>query len=128
VADLGTDFNLGEDLDANLSLVSGVTGLGQALARRLRTPRGGLWYAPDYGTDLRQYVLAPVFSARAMEMAAAAECRKDERVEAVKARAVQGDDPSSVELTIDVETADGPFALVLNVSAVTVELLRIEAD
>lgn len=127
MTDFGTDFNLGDDLDANLSVVSGVTGLGQALARRLRTPRGGLWYAPDYGTDLRQYVLGPVYSARALEMAAAAECRKDERVEAARARAAQGDDPSSVELTIDVEVADGPFSLVLNVSAVTVDLLRLEA-
>ena len=42
-------------LNQEMTLVGGLLNLGQALAHRLETPRGGLFYDGDYGTDLRAY-------------------------------------------------------------------------
>ena len=54
---LGVDLAWpGNDIDAGGAYVSGVAALTQALLRRLTTPRGGLFYDPNYGTDIRAWV------------------------------------------------------------------------
>lgn len=128
MTDLGVDLYCISDLDAAGRTVSGSEALAQALARRLQTPRGALAAIgddPDYGLDLRDYVGADVGSGAEAEIEAAvrAECLKDERVQDVDVTAVRADR----HLTVGVRVAStaGAVRLVLAVSAVTVDLLRV---
>ncbi len=122
MSDLGSDFNLLADLDANLSTVSEAECLIQALCRRLQTPRGGLWYDLEYGSDIRQFVNAQNVQAFAVEQTVENECLKDERVQTVSATVTRADD-GALTISVSVEAADGPFEFTLLVSALTVELL-----
>lgn len=98
--------------------------LAEALARRLITPRGGLFYDPEYGTDLRAYLKEPATDALRYEIerAAALEAEKDPRVEAATAT-VTRDGADGLRLRLDVTTAEGPFRMVLRVDTLTVEVL-----
>src|SRR5207253_1177574 len=79
--DFGADLSALPDLDIRWPLQDGRRNLAEAIARRLQTPRGGLFYAPDYGTDVRSWlneVLTEDDLFR-VKMAVEAECEKDER-------------------------------------------------
>src|SRR5947208_3071152 len=85
--DFGADLAALPDLDPRWPLQSGGRNLAEAIARRLQTPRGGLFYAPDYGTDVRGWLNEAmtgddVFRA---QVAIEAECEKDERVRSASA-------------------------------------------
>lgn len=113
------------DLSTDLRVIHGREALLHAIARRLTTPRGALFYDPSYGHDVRQYVNAPAQRAGLIESQVSLECLKDERV---------------LDAEVDVETTDefgeglilrltitdslGPFRFTLQASALTVELLR----
>lgn len=79
----GSDFAGVEDIDFNLTFRTGETqeiiALEEAVARRFLTPRGGVFYAPDYGMDLRSFIADAVLLDIAQGLIAA-EGRKDERV------------------------------------------------
>ena len=98
--------------------------LAEALARRLITPRGGLFYDPDYGTDLRVYLGEPITDALIYEIerVAALEAEKDPRVEAATATITRAG-VDGLRLRLDVTTAEEPFRFVLRVDALTVEVL-----
>ena len=60
MSDLGSDFDCPGDLKPDARLLTSpteqITAWLQALARRLQTPRGALFYDTDYGLDLRSYL------------------------------------------------------------------------
>jgi len=120
---LGVDFSGLEDIDANLTLVDGRLGFAQAIYRRLTTPRGRLFYDPEYGIDIRDFLKQSGFSATQNARIIEAECLKDERTLNVAAD-VQFDELSEV-LTIDIQLEDsaGPFELTIRADALTVELI-----
>lgn len=120
MADFGSDFHLVDDLDPQLSTVSGPMVVVEAVVRRLQTPRGGLWYDPAYGTDLRQYLNGVVPRFR-VASDVEEEARKDERVQAARATVTFSGETMTVVLTL--ELADGPFALTIGVDALTVKLI-----
>lgn len=128
--DLGTDLSTpdGADLDPLGGTVSGRRAVGQAIARRLVTPRGGLLDDESYGYDLRQLVgeaLRPGDLAT-VQAEIADQCRMDERVDDVAvAVTLAASGALRVELTIATETL-GPLRLVLAVSAVSAEILALE--
>lgn len=131
-AALGIDIASIPDLDPGFTLVSGYRELGEAIARRLETPRGSLWYAPDYGTDIRGRLNDSIDAASSDDPAIHAikndierEAEKDQRVLAATADVTF--DLSSSVLTIDLrmDTAAGPYALVLVADALTVQLLSV---
>lgn len=124
--DFGQDFDFLNQLDANLGLVSGLANLGQALAHRLETPRGGLFYDPNYGTDVRAYLNEQMSSADVARLAADinSECLKDERVLTCDASVQFVPATSSLAVNINASTAAGPFNFILSVTSVTVTLLR----
>jgi hypothetical protein len=128
--DLGTDLSTpdGMDLDPLGGTVTGRRAVGQAIARRLVTPRGGLLDDESYGYDLRQLVgeaLRPGDLAT-VEADIADQCRADERVDDVAvAVTLSTGGALRVELTIATETL-GPLRLVLAVSAVSAEILALE--
>jgi len=128
MTDFGTDFSALPDL--SFVLQSGQANLAEAIARRLMTPRGGLFYDPTYGMDLRGYLNEALTDATRYEIETlvAAECEQDERVLAATATVVEGAPNSrTIQVSIELETAAGPFRLILAVSAVAVEVLRANA-
>lgn len=120
---LGVDFSGLDDIDANLTLVDGRLGYAQAIFRRLTTPRGRLFYDPEYGIDIREFVKQSGFSATQVSRLIEGECLKDERT--LNAAAEVTFNEATEEMKIDLTLIDdeGPFTLTLNVTALTVELL-----
>lgn len=127
-----TGTELGVDVDCILDpgyvwlLCSGFRNLGNALARRLSTPRGALFYDPGYGLDLRSYLNAGLTDAKLSELVSAigSECEKDERVQQADVTATYSYQTSTLRVRIEVLTADGPFRLILGVDQVTVAILN----
>jgi phage baseplate assembly protein W len=128
---MATDFGTGiacvTSVGPRFVYVSGLTNLGMSLARRLITPRGILDYAPDYGTDMRDYLNGANTPATRFAAARAAqdEVTKDERVLTATATVTFADSAMSIDITCI--TADGPFTLVLSVNALTTALLSINS-
>jgi phage baseplate assembly protein W len=124
-----TDFGI--DLTAlpelRFQLKDGLANLGEALARRLLTPRGGLFYDPTYGWDLRRYINEVLDETTEYEMKVLVEqeLEKDPRVYRATVEAV-AKDLKRIYLDVLVETAQGPFRLTLAVSDVSVEVLRAQ--
>lgn len=123
--DFGTDFQFLAGLNPSLSLTSGVATLGQDIAHRLMTPRGGLFYDPDYGTDLRVYLNAPMTSQTlgALVNDATSECLKDERVQTCVVTPAFDAASSTLNLGFSCLTADGPFTFIISVTKASVALL-----
>ena len=123
MTDFGTDLDLLTDLTINMRTISGRPALGQALARRLQTPRGRLLKHPNYGFDLAGRINDDLTQAEIAAIASdvEAECLKDERVLACSVSSVFA--ASTLTVVITVTDAAGPFALVLAVSAVNVTLV-----
>jgi phage baseplate assembly protein W len=127
MADFGTDIAGTTDLDSGLSLVSGERVLAEALVRRLTTPRGALFYAPDYGSDVRELLLARV-DARALAAWRArieGECVKDERVDRARAAIDFDFATETATISVAITSADRTFRLTVSVSALSVELLTV---
>jgi hypothetical protein len=123
--DFGRDLSCVTDLTPDCREVTGFRVLGEAIARRLLTPRGRLIYDPNYGYDLSQFLNADLGPGDTAKITAniQAECLKDERVLQAQASVVlQG---SVLSVTATIATAAGPFTLVLSVSAVDVQLLTV---
>ena len=100
--------------------------VGERLARRLTTPRGALGLIgddPNAGFDVRQYVngkLGPSALADAQAQVQA-ECLKDEQVEScICSMYLSG---GALTLNLAITTAQGPFALTLNIGALTTALV-----
>jgi len=111
---------------------TGVRLVAEACYRRLTTPRGMLYGGEEeqnYGLDITSLVGTSSAKADAASLPGRieAELRKDERIDTVKVTideiATAGE--ISWVVTIDVVTAEGPFALQIGVSEVTAQLLGI---
>lgn len=128
MTDLGTDISTpgGMDLDPMMRTVTGIRALGEALLRRLITPRGTLLDDPTFGYDIRSRLNDGLTAADLAQLRAlvVAECERDERVETVSAAvAIVG---SALRVTLTGRSSAGPFRLVLSVSAVTADVLAAE--
>jgi phage baseplate assembly protein W len=111
--------------DLAFQTITGPENLVQAIARRLVTPRGGLFYDDQYGFDVRAYLNETLtddvrFS---LETLCAAECEKDERVESAEVT-LQTVNLNSLRLEVSLETTGGPVRFILPVNAVSAEVLR----
>jgi hypothetical protein len=128
-SELGIDVACLLDTDPAWSLASGELNLGYALARRLSTPRGGLFYDPNYGFDVRLLLHAALGDSELSTAAVAIgdECEKDERVQACNVGLSFNQASETLIIDVTVTTAAGPFRLILEVSAVTVAVLEIAA-
>lgn len=125
--DYGTDVYAVTDLDPAFGLVSGVTGLAQALARRLITPRGLLGDDPNYGSDLRDRLQDGLDAGgvSGVKQAVEAECAKDERVASARADVSFSSTTNTLSIKVAVEPVEGrTFVLVLAVTTVTMALLQ----
>jgi hypothetical protein len=114
------------DLDPTFSLFGGEDLITEVAARRLITPRGSLPGAPDYGYDLTQHVqarLTPVKLAQ-IRSAVVAEVTKDERIVKAECLTESINSGTTLRVRVSVSTAARSYSFVLNVSAVSVTLLR----
>lgn len=126
----GTDLSCVEDLTEDLAEVDPFSPLaiGEALLRRLSTPRGQLPDDPEYGLDLRGYCNRGVPTGEIREVAGQvrSEVTKDDRVEDVSV-VVTVPSLKTMSVRIDVTPADpllDPFTLTF---AVTSGQLLLEA-
>lgn len=131
MVDFGTDFAWTDDFDPRMPKVSGLTLLRQALMRRLVTSRGTLFYDPEYGTDMTQFMNAET-NPKIVEQAAENELLKDERVlgatVTVLRTATSPNQPVQVSLKITVETQEGPFSFSVSQSQLTGAKLLEQVD
>jgi phage baseplate assembly protein W len=123
--DFGQDFSHLSMLDPNLTLIGGFANLGQALAHRLQTPQGTLFYDRNYGRDIRSYLNDSLDAGKIAKCRAEVESQalEDERITAATSTVVFDQGTSALTISLAVMTSFGPFLLVLSVTAVTVTLL-----
>lgn len=123
---LGQDLSLLHELTFRPQ--DGIDNLLEALGRRLITPRGGLWYAPNYGLDIRQFINESI-SDGGYEMSALieGELEGDERVlNATVTVDVLTLDTITFQATI--ETLQGPFQLIGTADSARGVILSAEPD
>ena len=125
--DFGTDISLYPDLDASFSTVTGFTLIGQDLARRLETPLGGLFYDSNYGYDVREMVNDASTQANVLKRQSGIEreCKKDERILNARATVTFSPATQTAAVKILIDTALGPFTMILAVTQLTVALLKV---
>ncbi len=133
MVDLGRDTSCTDSIKTG-RFASGPRLVAEAAYRRLDTKRGSLRGGEEeanYGIQLSAYCGStnPRADAAALPGRIRAELAKDERIGKVDVAVLIVTIGAGVgfEITINAETAEGPFELVLLASAVTVELLRIAA-
>jgi len=119
----GADFDCTNDLNPALTLISGRLLLAQALYHRLITPRGGLFYDPNYGLGIQSYLNAGLTAPQIARIGSLcdAEYLKDDRVIASQTIGVFA--AGTLTLTSLVTDGVGPFPLVASIASVSTALL-----
>jgi phage baseplate assembly protein W len=129
----GTDLWGVSDMDPAGAEVTGDLLVGQAIARRLSTPRGALIDDPNYGYDLTAWLNADVGPQDLGQIQAntQAECLKDQRIVSATVTVtppasaiIHGVTAIYMMVTIALTTGAGPFTLTLAVSSLTVTLMQ----
>lgn len=123
---LGSDFSCEEDLDANMTPVSGRFGLAQSVLRRYVSPTGSLFYDGDYGDDIRRYVNNAGPTEMRVAAAAEGEAEKDERVDRADVEATKAG--SELELKVILTDGSGPFDLTISIDELSSSLLVESGD
>jgi hypothetical protein len=124
--EVGIDIDCVTDIDPQLSLAYGIRNLGNALLRRLITPRGSLLYDPDYGLDLRAYLNAGLSDGEVTGLAGAValELEKDERVASAEASMTFIRQAGALRIRCKVDTVDlGSMTMLLQIGQVTATVL-----
>lgn len=137
IGDFGSDLSCVSDLTPQMLVVSGNRLVGEAVARRLQTPKGALLDDSNYGFDITALLNADVGQGDIGRIQAGitAECQKDQRIlvantTCVFRTATKQTSPSIptglgyLEITIAIITRLGPFTLVLAATQVTVSILQ----
>lgn len=116
VADFGSDISTFPDLDPLLEPQSGRRVLLESIARRMSTPRGGLWWAPSYGSDLGAVLDEAVDPARLRSAANALQQQLtgDERIQSASVEATYVAATRSLRIVVSIVDADGPFTRVFS--------------
>jgi len=124
MTDYGTDVFCLADFDPTMPMVSGPRVAINRLVRRLYTPRGSCPHAPNDGIDIRDFLNSPT-EPRIIAGQIRSELLKDEACLDATVDTMIGGTFQRREMTchITVTLADGPFAFVLSVNDVTIQLL-----
>jgi phage baseplate assembly protein W len=107
------DIYCTNDFLPTMPSVSGRTALKQRISRRLQTRRGVLALRPDFGLDVRDYLLSGATPVQ-IERDVTSEVEKDEQVRAARVTATVG--PEQLELVIGIEDEDGEFEFTLTIA------------
>jgi phage baseplate assembly protein W len=124
--DGGADIACASDPGRSFAVADGIRNLGNALTRRLTTPRGGLLSDPGYGVDVRRFLSAGVTAAQLAQVKSevAAEVSKDDRVQNPDVTVTVNAQTASLTISVISELAPGaPFEFVFRVDKLTVAFL-----
>ena len=127
MANFGLAWSCVSGLTMPSIMVTGFRVVAEAIARRWQTPNGTLINDSTYGYDLSQFIgndLDPATIGR-IGLAAAAEAEKDQRVRSCFATISLIDNVMLVNARV--ETAQGPFSMVVSVSQLSLTLLQVKA-
>lgn len=122
------DISTIPDLDPLATWISGPQAIAERVARRFLTRRGALWYDPDFGLDLRDFLNAGLTVARAsgLRSLVGTECEKDECVTSADAE-VSWDPASGVlGVHVELETNEGSATLTLAIDKVNAAIVRVD--
>lgn len=120
--DYGKDVLIGKVV----SPISGSKNLINALVRRLSTMQGSLFYDPQYGYDVRQFINAEVDDQDIQQIETNVEnqIEQDERVSSCRCTAQFDYQTQKMRLEVQVTPfVDRTFTLILSVDNLTVKLL-----
>jgi hypothetical protein len=131
VSNTGAQTNFGQtwscatDVTMPCVWVTGNTAVAQMLLHRFITPRGGLLSDPNFGLCLIDYLNSPLTSDQLTLLAQQcnAEAVKDERV--LSASFVLTFVSGTLTVSGTVQTANGPFQLVLAVGTAVQALIQV---
>lgn len=128
MADIETvDVYCIDDFLPHMPAISGRVAHAHCLARRLITPRGRFRFWPNFGTDLRRYLLSKV-PVSVIAADAAQECEKDERTESASVEVTHVDfDSRELDIKITIVDAQGPFEFTMSISDARVNLIGMQA-
>lgn len=123
--DFGSCWSCVQGLTMPATIAYGFRAVGEAIARRWYTPRGGLIDDPNYGFDLTEHVGDDLDqnTISQLQRGASLEAQKDERV--LRCQVSISLANGALIVTGAVQTALGPFRLVVSVDQVTVTLLQV---
>jgi phage baseplate assembly protein W len=112
-----------------VTLVTGFENLGLQLIRRLSTPRGALFYDPNYGDDIRLFLNKPITPStiKQIEYVVKTQCEQDPRVDNADVSVTYNQSLLALVVTISITTFLGPFTLVISVSSLTIDMLTISS-
>lgn len=118
----------GQDLSSPSYMAAGFQVVAEAILRRWTTDPGGLIDDPSYGRNVQDLVNADLSPADIAyeQQQLGAEAVKDERVLTCSVTLVLPA-TGALSITAFVATAAGPFTMVVGVSAVTTQLLLVNA-
>lgn len=121
------DVSCATGLSFEMATVSGRLGLVQALVRRLQTPLSLFPWWPNYGTDLRLFLLSKT-QPSAVVAAAQAECEKEERVLRAEPTAEVSVDGTSLAMTLVITDAAGPFTFTMTITEAALTLIELQKE
>lgn len=101
----------------------------ERIVARLRTARGALFYDADFGFDLRAFLNIRVTDANVQQMVSGVEteCEKDPRI--LRAQVVGTSiTRDQIDIQLELETTDGPWAGVIRADSVEVSILDASAS
>jgi len=125
MADYGSDFAGVMDISPTLREVSGRRCVAENVACRLISPRGCLWYAPDYGFDVRQFLSGHLKDTGPIAAGVIEQAEQEERVDSADAKVTFIGNALTIRLSLVL--SEGTFAFTLSIDQVSGKLLLSEA-
>ena len=113
------------DFRYSMPTVSGRVALAQRLKTRLTTRRGKVPWWPNFGTDLRAFLLSKV-PAQQIADAAKFECEKDEQVERADCAADIAADGKALTMIITIWDSEGPFVFTMTIGEAVTSLIELQ--
>lgn len=119
---LGSDIGGVRATTSSLSIVTGRNALAHAILRRLTTPRGGLFYDPEYGYDVLNAIGATLNgTVGQIEQGVLEQITAEEEVETASVRVTFL--AGVLRVVMRVVDGDGPFDLTMTVDQLTIAAL-----
>jgi phage baseplate assembly protein W len=109
-----------DDFLPTMPTVSGRTATKQRISRRLSTRRGVMPQRPDFGLDVRDYLLSDATEEQ-IARDVAFEIEKDEQVRSVAVTATREAD--AIALTLGLSDDDGAFEFTLSISEAAIRIV-----
>jgi hypothetical protein len=126
---LGLDVRVFPMLDASLTPSSDWRTFADSLVRLILTPPGLLAFHPDRGFDVRDFLNDEVTQETLflLQSGCKTELERDERVDEASVSASYDSSAQKITLSISIQSASGPFNLVVAVDSLTATLLKVES-